>query len=161
MEGLERRLVLGLGRNDEGWVFDRADATPWEPGAFSLHFARLVKRSRLPHVRFHDLRHSFGTLLMAAGADLQTVSRALGHESAAITSRIYVHAIEALQSDAALRLDAALGRAVNDAFGAPAGAVLNPSVQQRCNVGAATTKKARGYGLSVVAPTGIEPVFPP
>ena len=31
-------------------------------GAFSLAFARFVKNVKLPHVRFHDLRHSFGTL---------------------------------------------------------------------------------------------------
>jgi integrase len=76
------------------WVFVRGDGSPWEPGAFSLAFARLVKSAKLPHVRFHDLRHSFGTLALASGVDLQTVSRALGHESVAITSRIYVHAID-------------------------------------------------------------------
>jgi integrase len=84
----ELRLLLGLGREDDGWVFVRSDGSQWEPGAFSLAFARFVKRAELPHIRFHDLRHSFGTLALASGVDLQTVSRALGHESAAITSRI-------------------------------------------------------------------------
>ena len=67
-------------------------------------------------MRFHDLRHSFGTLALASGVDLQTVSRALGHESTAITSRIYLHAIEALQEDAAARIDALLGNAVTSAL---------------------------------------------
>jgi integrase len=63
----------------------------------------VFKGAKLPHVRFHDLRHSFGTLALASGVDLQTVSHALGHESTAITSRVYRHAIEALQDDAAAR----------------------------------------------------------
>jgi integrase len=107
-----RCLNRGAGRDEDGWVFVRVDGSQWEPGAFSLAFARFVKQKRLPHVRFHDLRHSFGTLALASGVDLQTVSRALGHESAAITSRIYVHAIEALQVEAAARLDALLGKTV-------------------------------------------------
>ena len=45
---------------------------------------------------------------LASGVDLQTVSRALGHESTAITSRVYLHAVETLQDDAAARIDALL-----------------------------------------------------
>ena len=79
-----------------------------------------MKRAKLPHVRFHDLRHSFGTLALASGVDVQTVSRALGHESTAITSRIYLHAIDTLQDDAAARIDALLGNAVTSALSTPA-----------------------------------------
>lgn len=114
---------LGLTAREDGWVFTRADGSSWEPGAFSLAFARFVKRAKLPHVRFHDLRHSFGTLALASGVDLQTVSRALGHESAAITSRIYLHTVEALQEDAAARIDALLGNMVTSALAKPVGSV--------------------------------------
>ncbi len=153
------RLLLGLGRDEEGWVFTRADGSAWEPGTFSLHFARLVKRSKLPHVRFHDLRHSFGTLALTSGVDLQTISRALGHESIAITSRIYVHAVEVLQQEAAGRLDAFLGHAVGDAMGGSANALPKASVPQACHTSPLPKKKARGYGLPLVAPTGIESEF--
>jgi integrase len=113
------RRSLGTRRDEAGWVFMRADGSPWEPGAFSLVFARFVKPAKLPHVRFHDLRHSFGTLALASGVDLQTVSRALGHESTAITSRIYLHAIEALQEETAARIDALLGCTVTRALERP------------------------------------------
>ena len=103
-------------QTEDGWVFLRGDGSPWEPAAFSLSFARFVRRAKLPHIRFHDLRHSFGTLALASGVDLQTVSRALGHESTAITSRIYLHAVETLQDDAAARIDALLGNAVTSAL---------------------------------------------
>ncbi len=165
-EQLERRLLLGLGRNDgDGWVFTRADETPWEPGAFSLAFARLVKRAKLRHIRFHDLRHSFGTLAIESGVDLKTVSAALGHSTIAMTANTYVHAIEALHRDAATRIDTLLGRAVSDAIRLPAeigaDSVPKGAVPQRCHKRSVTKKKARGYGLSVVAPTGVEPVSPP
>ena len=154
-------LLLGQGRSEDGWVFLRGDGTQWEPGAFSLAFARFVKRSKLQHVRFHDLRHSFGTLALASGVDLQTVSRALGHESVAITSRIYVHAIESLQDEAAARIDALLGEKVAGALAVASGSPQNVFVPQRCHASTQTKKKPRKNGANVVAPTGIEPVSAP
>jgi integrase len=142
-----------------GWIFVRADGSPWEPGAFSLSFARFVKRVKLPHIRFHDLRHSFGTLALASGVDLQTVSRALGHESTAITSRIYLHAVETLQDDAAARIDALLGNAVTSALATPVSpAKLVESVPQRCHATPLPIKNARRFKRFLVAPTGIESV---
>ena len=151
-ERLRRASVTKL--TEDGWVSVRADGSRWEPGAFSLSFARFVKRVKLPHIRFHDLRHSFGTLALASGVDLQTVSRALGHESTAITSRIYLHAIEALQDDAAGRIDALLGNAVTSAIArtrVPASPTVTlrqaqdnkESVPQRCHVTPPTPKNAR------------------
>jgi integrase len=156
-----RCLNRGSGRDEDGWVFVRINGSQWEPGAFSLAFARFVKHKKLPHVRFHDLRHSFGTLALASGVDLQTVSRALGHESVAITSRIYVHAVEALEVEAAARLDALLGKTV-------AAAMAGPNRPSSKSVGATTVPQVSWHAQNInknrtflVAPTGIEPVFPP
>lgn len=143
---------------EEDWVFVRADGSAWEPGAFSLTFARFVKRANHPHVRFHDPRHSFGPLALASGVDLQTVLRALGHESTAITSRIYLHVVEALQDDAAARIDALLGNAVTSAR-AKAVSPSKPadSVPQRCRVPSLQMKNARRIERFSIAPTGIDP----
>jgi integrase len=153
----EQRIPLGLGRDDEGWVFTREDASAWEPGAFSLQFARLVKRYHIPHVRFHDLRHSFGTLALASGVDLKTVSAALGHSTISMTANTYVHAIEALQRDSAARIDVLLGAVVDKAIG-PGRSIPVP---QRCHTRKPPAGKPRYDGLFVVAPTGVEPVSPP
>ena len=155
----ELREARGIKPNEGGWVFARPDGSPWEPGAFSLAFARFVKSAKLPHVRFHDLRHSFGTLALASGVDLQTVSRALGHESTAITSRIYLHAIESLNEDAAARIDALLGNTVTSAVAQPR-IPSKPveSVPQPCHATSLPIKNARQMKLFFVAPTGIEPV---
>ncbi|MGA8257507.1 MAG: tyrosine-type recombinase/integrase [Nocardioides sp.] len=45
----------------------------------------------LPHVRLHDLRHFYASGLIAAGCDVVTVQRALGHSSATTTLNTYSH----------------------------------------------------------------------
>jgi integrase len=56
---------------------------------------RRFKRARdaagLRPLRFHDLRHTYGSLLAAAGVDLVTIKSAMGHSALATTGR-YLHA---------------------------------------------------------------------
>ncbi|MFY9886322.1 MAG: tyrosine-type recombinase/integrase, partial [Candidatus Cybelea sp.] len=95
----------------------RADGSAWKPDSFSMAFAHLVRRSKLPKVRLHDLRHSHATLALSAGTDLKTISAALGHSTISVTANIYVHAIEAMQRTHADRIEAVLGDAVASAIG--------------------------------------------
>lgn len=104
-------------RHENAYVFDRADGSPWKPDSFSLAFAHLVRRSKLPKVRLHDLRHSHATLALSAGTDLKTISAALGHSTISVTANIYVHAIEAMQRTHADQIEAVLGDAVASAIG--------------------------------------------
>ena len=70
--------------------------------------------------------------------------------------------IEALQEDAVARIDALLGSAVARSVDKPqVPSKLAESVPQLCHVAPAAVKKARQMKLFLVAPTGIEPVFPP
>ena len=157
----QRRLLLGLGREQDGWIFTRADESAWEPGAFSLAFARLVKRARLQHVRLHDLRHSFGTLALASGVDLKTVSSALGHSAISTTANVYLHAVESLERDAASRIDALLGATIDEAMTASGEGPPNTFGPQRAHATPLVTKKAHSHRLRVIAPTGVEPVSQP
>ncbi len=153
---LENLESLGLDQDEETWVFTGADERAWEPGAFSLDFARFVKRAKLPHVRFHDLRHSFGTLALAAGVDLKTVSTALGHSTISMTANIYVHAVPSLQDEAAARIDALLGTTVLAPMGGP-----DIPVPLRCHAGVLGAPKPYEIRQNIVAPTGVEPVSQP
>jgi integrase len=55
--------------------------------------------------RLHDARHTAATLMYSQRVGIETISRALGHSSSAITSRLYVHSAEAPLRDAAERLE--------------------------------------------------------
>ena len=60
--------------------------------------------------RLHDARHTAATLMYSQGVGIETISRALGHSSSAITSRLYVHSAEApLRIAAKLMSDALRG----------------------------------------------------
>jgi integrase len=54
-------------------------------------FARLLKEARLPHIRFHDLRHTCATLLLTQGTHPKYVQDLLGHATIAITLDTYSH----------------------------------------------------------------------
>ena len=66
-------------------MFCRADGSPIHPDRFSQVFDLLVKRSGLPRIRLHDLRHTHATLLLKAGVPVKVVSERLGHASITIT----------------------------------------------------------------------------
>jgi integrase len=105
----------GLGRlSGETLVFERA-GEPWVPNTFGTVFMRALRDAGLPHVRLHDLRHSFASVALGAGVDLKTVSSALGHSTISTTADIYAHVTDSLMRDAAEKIDGALGRALRKA----------------------------------------------
>jgi integrase len=66
----------------------------------------LLGEAGLPvEVRFHDLRHTAGTLALRQGVPLRTVSRMLGHADPAMTFRRYAHVLEDMREDAAQAMD--------------------------------------------------------
>jgi integrase len=87
-EQLELRMVLGLGKpDDEALVFPNEDCTaPISPNCLSVQWGRAV-----PQVTFHALRHTHASALIAAGMDVVTVSRRLGHSKPTITLNVYAH----------------------------------------------------------------------
>jgi len=66
----------------------------------SHDLVRIAKRAGLERVRFHDLRHTFASLILLRRAKPKVISEALGHSSVAFTMDIYSHIIEGMQSDA-------------------------------------------------------------
>lgn len=62
----------------------------------------------LKGVRFHDLRHTFASLMLLRGAKPKVISEALGHSSVAFTMDTYSHIIEGMQEDAMALLDEVL-----------------------------------------------------
>lgn len=74
-----------------GYVCVRSNGQPIPPDFVSRHFARVIKQSGLPYIRFHDLRHSVATLLHNSGYDLKDIQGWLGHSDITTTGNIYSH----------------------------------------------------------------------
>ena len=107
---VETRLAVGPMYEDHDLVFAWATGNPLDRGAVRRAFARLLARAGLPHVRLHDLRHSAGTLMLAAGVNPKVVSERLGHATVAITLDVYSHVLPELQREAAVAMDRLLGK---------------------------------------------------
>ncbi len=86
-------LALGAGRlPDDGFVFGNLeDGSPRNPNHITKDWARTVATLDLPKVTFHALRHTHASQLIAAGLDVLTISRRLGHGSPTITLGVYGH----------------------------------------------------------------------
>ena len=88
-------------------VFGDVDGKPLDPSTVTHNFGRMVKRAGL-NARFHDLWHTYATLMLAAGVHPKVVSEALGHSTVAITLDIYSHVTPGFQEAAAKQLDSVL-----------------------------------------------------
>lgn len=86
-------------------VFANSDGNAVDPGVLSHSFARLARAAGLNNVRFHDLRHTFASLMLMRGAPAKVISEALGHASVAFTMDVYSHIIGGMQEDAMRLLD--------------------------------------------------------
>lgn len=98
---LEQRVAVGAGYTDLGLVFAMPDGQSWSPDTISQAFDREVVRTPLPRIRFHDLRHTHATHLLAAGANIKVVSERMGHASVSFTLDTYGHVLPGQQADAA------------------------------------------------------------
>lgn len=75
------------------------------PNLLRTEFYPLLARAGLPHMPFHDLRHTAITHMLRAGVPAHVVSRIVGHSSVAITLRLYGHATDEMRLDAAAAVD--------------------------------------------------------
>ncbi len=93
-------------RADLNLIFANPDGTPLRPDSISASVSLLCRRLGLPRgASLHTLRHSHGSVLLADGVDLATVSERLGHSSVRVTADIYSHALRGRDQDAAKRWD--------------------------------------------------------
>jgi site-specific recombinase XerD len=68
IEQAQRFMAAGVRPNADTLVFE-CEGQPWVPTSFGMYFARLRDAADLPKVRLHDLRHTYATLMIAAGVD--------------------------------------------------------------------------------------------
>jgi integrase len=94
--------IAAHGLADSEYVWSGEGGQPLNHAAFYRRvFLPAAKRAGLGHVRFHDLRHTYASLMAHQGEDLYRVSRWMGHSTIAITADLYTHLFEG--EDAALQ----------------------------------------------------------
>jgi integrase len=106
---LQERLAAGSRWHDSGLVFTSSIGTPLEPRNLFRSFKTLLRKAGLPDVRFHDLRHSAASLLLAQGVPMRAVMELLGHSNISTTADIYSHVMPAMMRDVADKMDVILG----------------------------------------------------
>jgi integrase len=98
----EERAFLGDKWRDP-WgtlVFTTETGAPIHISCLLKHFRGVLTQAGLPAIRFHDLRHTAATLMLADSVPMVTISKILGHSSPAITATIYAHALDEQKADA-------------------------------------------------------------
>jgi integrase len=105
----EERLRLGPAWEDNDLIFANEVGRPIEAtNLIRRSFHRLLERAAVPRIRFHDLRHTAATLLLAQGMHPKVVADMLGHSQIAVTLNLYSHTTPAMHRQAALAMDALL-----------------------------------------------------
>ena len=106
---LELRMQLGMGKHGpDALVFCDHEGKPLSPNYLSILWRRATRPIGID-VQFHSLRHSHASALIAAGVDVVSVSRRLGHSSPAFTLTTYCHLFRKDDSHAADAIESMLG----------------------------------------------------
>lgn len=88
------------------YVVCKPDGSPYDPDTIGSNYRRLMKtydlcgRLGLKYIRFHDLRHSHATLLLADNVSAKIITERLGHGDVKTTLNTYTHVTEQLQRKA-------------------------------------------------------------
>ena len=100
--------ALKRGWNKSAKVFHR-EGKLITRAAVNWDFNQILKRAKLPAIRFHDLRHTHATLLLLQGVHPKIVQERLGHSTIAITLDIYSHVLPSMQDQIAEKMNKLFG----------------------------------------------------
>jgi integrase len=104
----EMRRVSGINWVENDLVFPASDGNFCAAITDYSDWKRAIRLCGIKPRRLHDARHTAATLMYSQGVGIEVISRALGHSSSAITSKLYVHSAIKPQVEAANRMSEAL-----------------------------------------------------
>jgi integrase len=69
------------------------------------YYRKALKDAGIPQIRFHDLRHTYASLLLAQGENVKYIQTQMGHSSPTVTLNVYAHLMKGENQEAACRLE--------------------------------------------------------
>ncbi len=108
----EQRHAVGVDWTDKNLVFTNATGDFYSPSTLVKAFRRFLVSIGLPHMRFHDLRHSAATILLTMKVRPKVVQEILGHSQITTTMDIYSHAMPSMQGDATEQWESEFGKSL-------------------------------------------------
>lgn len=108
-EQLKNKLRMGTLFQDNGLVFSQKHGGYLTTACFHKNFKRMLRESGIStDIRFHDLRHTYATMLLEAGENPKTIQELLGHANISTTLNIYSHVSCRLKEKAAEKINVLL-----------------------------------------------------
>ena len=103
---LLRKLRIACPPNPLDLVFPNKEGKPIDHhNLVNRYFKPALKAAGLPQLRFHDLRHTYASLLIEQGENIKYIQSQLGHASPTITWNVYAHLMKPTNQEAACRLE--------------------------------------------------------
>jgi len=104
-----KKWKLACPANELALVFPNEAGKPIEHNnLLKRYFERTLKKANLPRTWFHDLRHTYASLLIAQGENIKYIQSQLGHSSPTVTLNVYAHLMKPKNKEAACRSENAV-----------------------------------------------------
>ena len=96
--------VLRKQTNKTGLLFHDSNGNPLRAKNVSYQWKRILKECNIPHKKFHAIRHTYASMLLKNGVDIETVAELMGHTAVSIT-QIYLHSSTSQKQEAVNKLN--------------------------------------------------------
>jgi len=101
-----KKWKLACPKSELDLVFPNGKANPIDHhNMVYRYFLPMLKEANLPRIRFHDLRHTYASLLIEQGENIKYVQSQLGHSNPTVTWNVYAHLMKPTNPESASRLE--------------------------------------------------------
>jgi integrase len=114
LQQMEQRLKQGDTWENRDLVFPDLRGGYFNPNYLLRVFKKPLDEAGLPHMPFHDLRHSAATILLSMGVYIKVVQELLGHSNISITLGTYAHLLPSMQQEVVEKWDEEFGDSGDD-----------------------------------------------
>jgi integrase len=104
-----KKWKLACPKNELNLIFPNESGKPINySNMMQRHFFPALEKASLPRIRFHDLRHTYASLLIDQGENIKYIQVQLGHSSPTVTLNVYAHLMKPANQEAVCRLENAI-----------------------------------------------------